>query len=58
MSGLFGDLFDFNRDGKTSFEEELLGMSMMMAALEDDDKAGEVNAGFDFGDDMDSEDEE
>lgn len=31
--GLFGDLFDFNRDGKTSFTEQMVGFGLAAGLL-------------------------
>lgn len=38
--GLFGNLFDFNRDGKTSFTEQMVGLGLaagMLGLLEEED---------------------
>lgn len=39
--GLFGNLFDFNRDGKTSFAEQMVGLGLaagLLGLLEEEDR--------------------
>ena len=39
--GLFGNLFDFNRDGKTSFTEQMVGLGLaagLLGLLEEEDR--------------------
>ena len=39
--GLFGNLFDFNRDGKTSFAEQMVGFGLaagMLGLLKEEDR--------------------
>lgn len=39
--GLFGNLFDFNRDGKTSFTEQMVGLGLaagLLGLLEKEDR--------------------
>lgn len=39
--GLFGDLFDFNRDGKTSFAEQMVGFGLaagLLGLMEEEDR--------------------
>lgn len=39
--GLFGNLFDFNRDGKTSFDEQMVGLGLaagLLGLLEEEDR--------------------
>ena len=40
-TGLFGNLFDFNRDGKTSFTEQMVGFGLaagLLGLLEEEDR--------------------
>lgn len=39
MSGLFGGLFDFNRDGKTDIFETALGLSIIDQAAREEEEA-------------------
>ena len=47
------DIFDFNGDGKTSFEEEMLGTMLVMGAF--GEKKQKLDDGFDD-DDTDEDD--
>ena len=48
--GLLGDMFDFNNDGKVSFEEELFGLGMIGAI------SAELGAKSDISSDEDDDD--
>lgn len=45
MSGLFGGLFDFNRDGKTDIFETALGLSIIDQAAREEEEARRREAG-------------
>lgn len=38
MSGIFGDLFDFNKDGKLDPMEEAMDFAMFMTLMDEDNK--------------------
>ena len=56
--GLFGDIFDFNNDGKVSFEEELFGLGMIGAISAELGTKCDVTSDDDEDDDFDDLDEE
>lgn len=41
LMSLFGNLFDFNGDGKTDFIEEMMGLEILSELEEDDDEGFE-----------------
>ena len=56
--GLFGDIFDFNNDGKVSFEEELFGLGMIGAISAELSTKCDITSDDDEDDDYDDLDEE
>ena len=48
------DIFDFNGDGKTSFEEEMLGTMLIMGAFDEKEPDADVDL---FDDDEADEDD-
>ena len=45
--GLFGDLFDFNNDGRLDGMEEAMEFGFLMTMLEEDDDEDDDLTGFD-----------
>ncbi|MCR4615498.1 MAG: hypothetical protein K5756_05055 [Clostridiales bacterium] len=50
---IFGDLFDFNGDGKTDAFEEFFGLSMMNAFILGEDEGEDDDSDFDEDEDFD-----
>ena len=54
--GLFGDLFDFNGDGKTTWDEEYLAFKIFEECTKEEENDFDDNFGSDLFDDADSSD--
>lgn len=54
--GLFDGIFDFNRDGKTGFGEELFGFGLLGAIIEEAERE-EQEASLLWEDDLDEDDD-
>lgn len=57
MSGIFGDLFDFDGDGKTSFGEEFLAFKLFESFMNSKKKKKENYCYEDDDEDEDDEDD-